>query len=198
MSKKRNNRNGGKRAGIWGLMLIGAFVLGASATYVQLGPNARIPAEERRSERLPQHQEAGKQASRPAQTSERQLKDEVEIIRPRGAEDQVVFERERRRLPENQEAIPFAVNEFLKQSKIAPDDASLVGYKLNNGELVLSFNRAFDRTYGSEDERVLVEGILRSVGQFEDVRSVRFTIEWEPMETLGHLDLTIAQAPLRD
>lgn len=176
------------------MLLVGALVGGAAATYVQSIQSSRISAEERRTERLPQHQDP-KSASA-AQTPKRG--NEVEVVRPRDTGEEVVNERTKVQVPEGQDPMLFAVNSFLRDSKIAPEGAQAVKATLVRGELTLDFNTDFDRTYGSEDERVLVDGILRSLGQFKDVRNVRFTINGEQVETLGHLDLTTPQAVLRD
>ncbi len=85
------------------------------------------------------------------------------------------------------------------KTDIAPKEARATKAVLTErGELRLQFNNAFDRTYGSEEERALVDGILHSLGQFKEIVNVQFCIGDQPMETLGHIDLSTPQAVLRD
>lgn len=96
--------------------------------------------------------------------------------------------------PSNEDPIKFAVNSYLDQIPGVPSAGRVVDVvKKENGLVELHFAPDIIAGYGSEEERTIVQGILKTVGQFEDARQVFFMVEGEPLESLGHLDLT---APL--
>ncbi len=175
-------------------MLVGALIAGSTAAYVQMSANKEIPSTERRAERLPEHQDK-KAGSKDPDIRE---SSEVRILKPKFEDGDLKYDKRNATVPAGSDKFVFAVNEFLLASKVAPEEARLAKSTLTDGNLKLEFNQAFDRTYGSQDEQTLVDGILRTLGQFPEVRTVQFTIEGAQMETLGHLDLSTPQAVLRD
>lgn len=164
--------------GLWAVLLSGALVAGAIAAWVQMNPRSIPSAEHRSPVRASQptgRHEGDEAQGRPKATAP--LGDDLAL------EDQMVA----------------SVNDFLHDSHIAPDEARATKAIMSpKGELKLQFNSAFDRTYGSEEEGALVNGILRSLGKFRQIVNVQFYIGDEPMETLGHIDLTTPQPVLRD
>lgn len=192
MSKKRQNHNRKPTNGLWGLLLAGALGAGSLAAWVQMNPTKEIPASEKRVSRLPEHQDS-------VHSSSETNKGKVQVLKPRYEGDELKYDRHEAEVPTGEDKMVYAVNQYLKASKIAPSDALAVKATLaSNGDLKLDFNPAFDHTYGSEDERALVDGILHTLGQFPEINSVSFTIKGEQLETLGHIDLTTPQAVLRD
>lgn len=174
------------------MLLVGALAAGSIAAWVQMNPTKDIPEAERRVARLPEHQE-----SRP-KPKPRETTSEVEVLKPRYEGNDLKYDRAKATVPQGEDKMVFAVNQYLKDLKMIPAGAKATKATMKSGDLTLDFNTAFDHTYGSEDERTIVDGILRTLGQFAEINSVRFTIEGQQMETLGHLDLTTPQAVLRD
>ncbi len=108
------------------------------------------------------------------------------------------FESRTEDVPKNTTAYLAAINGFLGEAKLTPEGASATSASLKDGVLTVVFNKAFDSTYGTEDEQTLVNGILVSAGQFPEVKKVKFTIEGRPMETMGNIDLSQPLSTLRE
>lgn len=190
MTKKRKNHKPSN--GLWAVLLAGGLVAGSVAAWVQMSGDRTIPVAERR---LPTERTGKPTKPFPEPTA----KDRVTVIKPRYEGDSIKYDRHQTEVPAGVDKMVFAVNEYLRESGIAPKEAKAIKATLSDrGELKLEFNESFDRTYGSEEERSLVDGILHSLGQFKEIVNVQFFIGDEPMETLGHIDLTAPQAVLRD
>ena len=93
----------------------------------------------------------------------------------------------------NENQIVTAVNGYLDSAKITPKGARLASAKMDGDLVILNFSSEFETTYGSEDEKTLVQGIVASVKQFKGANMVLFQVDGHELETLGHIDLT---APL--
>jgi germination protein M len=73
-----------------------------------------------------------------------------------------------------------------------PKGTRLLGFKLEKGLATVDLSREFrdNFTGGSEEEGLTIGAVLRTLGQFPEVKRVTFLIEGKPLETLGHLDLS--------
>src|SRR5690606_5920316 len=91
----------------------------------------------------------------------------------------------------------YAVREYLKSISAIPREAKLLDCTVSNGIATLNFNSAFAAGYGTEDERTIVEGILTTLGQFEDIEGVIFHMDGRPLDTLGNIDLGGPQKVIR-
>jgi hypothetical protein len=162
--------------------LVGGVMVGA---YVMSTPDAlRVPEDLRKA------RESGKKETKA---------DEVLVLTPRrGADRQLMFERQKVQVPPGLDARVFAVNEYLRIAKITEADARCLGIDLQNGVAHLSFNRAFLGGQGSDDEATLINGILATMSQFQGVESVQFEVDGKPVDTLGgHFDLSTPQPVIR-
>ncbi len=100
------------------------------------------------------------------------------------------FETQEGTVPVGADPCVYAVNEFLRSLDAVPATAEAVSCVIEDGVATLDFNDEFRRTYGTEDEAILYNGILAVMGQFEEVSSVRFLAAGEPIDTIGNMDLT--------
>lgn len=169
---------------IWVLLCIGVFGLGALAAYVKYSGAATVLPEDRLRVAGPQ----GKSAEQPKS---------VTVLKPHYEDDKLLFNKEEHPVPEGVNAMVFSVNQFLEKSQVAPKDARAVSCSVKDGVATIEFSKAFDRTYGTEDEHTLLDGILTTMGQFGEVESVQFDVEGQPLETLGNVDLTTPQPVMR-
>jgi hypothetical protein len=87
----------------------------------------------------------------------------------------------------------FAVNEFLTQAAFLPKGARLVSARVHDGLAELDFSPEVAKTYGTDDERTLVNGILTAVGQFPEIKSATFLSGGKPIDSLGNIDLSEPQ-----
>ncbi len=165
------------------MLCVGVFGLGALAAYVKLGGADKVPASER-------------SATLPGQGAQKSARP-VTVLTPRYSDDKLLFDKTQKTSPEGQDAMVYALNEFLAGSKVTPTDARAESCTVKDGVAMVEFSKAFDRTYGTEDEHTVVEGILRTMGQFPEISSVQFNVGGQPLETLGNIDLTTPQPVLR-
>jgi hypothetical protein len=170
------------------LGLLGVGVVGALGAYVKLGPGARIPINEHRADdSQPVHHSAPKVEVHTKRDSTSRT---AEVFLPAFTkEDDLKFISKQVTAPAGEDVRIYAVNEFLKETKIAPPEAKLMSIDVHDGTAVLSFNKAFYSGYGTDDERVIVGGLQRVLGQFKDIEVLEFRNEGEKAESIGNIDL---------
>lgn len=160
------------------MLALGAMALGVLGSYAKFGPGNQIPESERKP---------------PVRGEDRS----VIVYQPK-FEDDLRFESRRELPPASADRMVYAVNAYLKEANLAPEGAAAKSCRLEGRTAVLDFTAPFRSTYGTEDERTLIEGILREMGQFREVDDVRFLVEGKPIETLGNIELTDPQPVIRD
>jgi len=76
-----------------------------------------------------------------------------------------------------------------------PEGTRLLDFKVEKGLATVNLSREFQENFqgGSTAEALVIGSILRTLGQFPEVRLVRLLVEGKAIESLGHLDLS---APL--
>lgn len=146
------------------LILAAVVVLGILA-YVKFAPADEIPGEE-----------------------ETVVDGSVTLVIPTYDEN-LDFDSEPVEVPEGADQILFVVNLFLGRF----DDAgagAVDRIEVESGIASVYFSSEFRRSYGTEDEQILVNGLLVTLGQFPEVEFVKFYAGGRPLETFGNIDLT--------
>lgn len=170
---------------LWLLAVLGIGVVGAFGAYVKLTPGAKIPVD--------QHRPSDDQKKPPPPKvgiSTHEENSKVEIFLPKFSEqDDMSFTSKEVDVPKGQDARVYAVNEFLKETKIAPSEAKLMGIDVKDGTAVLSFNAAFFEVAGTDDERAVIGGLQKIFGQFKDIDILDFRNEGSKAEALGNIEL---------
>lgn len=113
----------------------------------------------------------------------------VRILTPYYADGDLKFSDKSVEVPRDTDPMVFAVNSYLRSAPPVPKDAKLNKVTLERSIAVLDFNEAFNYSYGTMDESTVINGILATMGQFSQVQFVKFTIEGQPLESLGNLEL---------
>ena len=180
MSNRKTN--GPSNAGVLATAVLALAVVGGLAYYVKQSPAGNIPHEELKPDRRPQD-------AAPAQRSPQQT-DTAVIFTPRFEGATLHFEHTEVPVPAGEDPMVFAINEYLKLSDIADAGARLLSVRVDDGTATLNFSGQFAQTQGSMDEGTLVQGIQRTMGQFEGIRQLVFQAEGKPIESLGHLELS--------
>ncbi|MCH7903019.1 MAG: GerMN domain-containing protein [Armatimonadetes bacterium] len=147
------------------LVLAAVVVLGIAA-YVKFAPADEIPREE-----------------------ETLVDGSVTLVIPT-YDEKLDFSSEPVKVPEGVDQTVFAVNLFLDQLDVVPSDAVAEKIELNNGIASVYFSSEFRRSYGTEDEQILVNGLLVTLGQFPEIEFAKFYAGGRPLETFGNIDLT--------
>lgn len=114
----------------------------------------------------------------------------VQLLLPFYEDGQLMFERTEKELPEGTDVRVYTINYYLRNVNAVPEDVEVVTCTIKDSIATLDFNAAFARDYGTEDEMILINGMLSTMGQFEDVSFVKITVEGQEIETIGNLDLT--------
>lgn len=84
---------------------------------------------------------------------------------------------------------------------IMPKGTKLLDIKVDNGVATVNFNKAFKTNFsgGSTGELMLIGSIVNTLTDFEDIKSVKFTVEGQELDSLaGHLDLSIPQSRMKN
>ena len=171
--------------GIWLLLIAGVAVVGAFGAYVKFGPGAAVPANERRVEEgdLKKPPPKVDVSSKPEQGP-------ISIFLPAFSDSgDLSFSKKPVEVPSGEDARVYAVNEFLKETKIAPPEAKLLGIDVHDGVATLSFNSEFFSGYGTDDERALIQGLQRVLGQFKEIDELDFRDQGKKAESLGSVEL---------
>ncbi|MFN3728471.1 MAG: GerMN domain-containing protein [Fimbriimonadaceae bacterium] len=115
----------------------------------------------------------------------------IKVFMPKYVGDELRFDFVEQSIPQSEDRMVFAVNQFLRSSHILPEKARVVGINVDaNGHASLSMSPEFESGVGLEDERTLIDGIRVALGQFQNVATFEMHVEGEPIRTLGHLDLS--------
>lgn len=182
MPKPQANRN----ALALGALLIGASTLGALTFYAVTPQANRIPVDQLREGAKPPVANQGKtETPLPEGT--------VNAPTARYQGDDLVFDQRPVRPEPGQDRMMAAVNGYLSGLSFVGKDARVKSIKIKDRIATLDFSEAIYGGYGSEDEQTLVKGILETMSQFKNVGWVKFTVGGEPLDSLGHLDLSDPQ-----
>lgn len=103
-------------------------------------------------------------------------------------EDGKVGWREETRPRTNKDPVIEAINRFFATGDIAPD-ARLVNATRDGANLKLDFHGLFVRGYGTDNEKILLDGIFKAVRDNSDAETVEFYEDGRPAQGLGNLEL---------
>ncbi len=157
--------------------IIGALVvLGGVTAYALISPR-QIPEE------LTKNQEKPRQVTQ---------------LTPKYDTGNLTFEESQAVAPAGADPMIQVVNDYLARIPAVPKEAKLLDVKMDGPTAVLNFNSAFRAGYGTEDEQIIVQGILTSLAQFSEVQNVLFKIEGQPLESIGNIDLSEPQPVTRE
>lgn len=181
-SRKAKAKPGGSLIGLWVLLCLCALGFGA-LTYYAGQPGAHT---------IPSDLRADRSSSQPAAPSSR-----VRVFSPTYRGGELVFREEWAAVPAGEDAKVFAVNRYLQSAKVTEPGARALSCRVERGTAWLDFSTPFGQTTGTEDEGIIVNGILKTMGQFPEVESVQLLVDGKPLETLGNLDLSQPQTVIR-
>ncbi len=178
-TRKKPSNSGG-----W-FVLVGIAILGSAFAYVKYAP--QVPARQEASKVVATTQhEAATTTTAPERTDTKN----VSIKTPYYSGDDLKFTEKTEQVPKNADPIVFAVNRFLEKSHIAPADAKAKTATLHDGLITIDFSPSFETTYGTEDERTMINGLIATLAQFKEIKQFQFTVSGKPLDTLGNVDLS--------
>lgn len=150
----------------------------------------------------PHAEKTAASANKPKPTVEVEVKpdderDQVTTLTPKYVGDDLKFDQQSSTPPAGVDPKVWAVNQYLGTLQAVPKDAKLLSCKVEDLTATLDFNQAIMAGYGTTDEGALVNGVLTVMGQFKDIQAVKFTVEGQPIESFGNIDLSEAQPVLK-
>lgn len=161
-----------------GLLAIGAIGLAVLAAYVKFGGADKVPTEVKR---VPAIQQPASNKNKP---------DQVTLITPTREGTDLNLGKHQSDVPTGENPMLFALNHFLRESKIVPDDARAVGMQVKDHVALVDVSPSFNQSYGSMDEETLLKGICATLAQFPEVEKVQFFVEGKVVGSLGNVDLS--------
>lgn len=166
----------------WVFVILGAVTLGAVATVAQMG--RVVPAALHKQPPV----EATAQPQQPDK-AEAPKTEKVKTFRV-GFTPDFTTESHVSDVPPGVDPKLFTLNDYLSQIKAVPQEARVQSVTVSDGVATIDFPPALRHGYGTEDEQMVVEGICRVMGQFPEVKWVKFTIDGQSVDTLGNIDLS--------
>ncbi|HEY3780009.1 MAG TPA: GerMN domain-containing protein [Fimbriimonadaceae bacterium] len=195
MPSKKSRKPGPSKAAFVVVILICLTAVGALAKYVQMG-HSIVPAFEHRQDTS--QDEAS--VTRPRR-DRRELKQDEDQPQAQGPFVYTPIASSSTKIgfvktpvsSSGSDAKVYVINKFLETTKIADPSAKLLSVTVNDGVASLYFNAEMNKTVGTDDEQTLLEGILKNLSQFPDIKSALFFADGKQIETFGNSDLTEAQ-----
>jgi hypothetical protein len=164
-----------------GLVAIGVLGLGALAAYVKFGGASKVPTEVRKVPSLQQSNAAG-QKTDGAQ--------KVDLVTPSRDGTELKLGKHSSDVPAGEDARLFALNHFLKESKIMDTSAKAIGIEVKDHVALIDVTPSFNQSVGSFDEEALLKGICATLAQFKEIDRVQFFDEGKAVTSLGNVDLS--------
>jgi lipoprotein-anchoring transpeptidase ErfK/SrfK len=100
------------------------------------------------------------------------------------------FDMEVRQMQAGADPVIESVNAFLEATHIVQPEARLVSAKVEGDNITLDFTTNFNQSYGTDDEAMLIKGIMRALNSNCRSKTATFTAGGKPIETLGNIDIT--------
>lgn len=163
------------------LLVVGAAGVFGVSWYLKDTPEARtVPVGARRQE--PQTRVSERAPDHSTQTQS------VSIFTPRATSGDWSFDQRTEEVPVGTAPIVFAVNRYLEQLPFVPSRARAVAVEVKDRVAYIDCTEAMEKTYGSSDEGILLQGLGRTVGQFPDVDRMEFLVSGTPIDSFGNVD----------
>ncbi len=82
-----------------------------------------------------------------------------------------------------------ALNGILDGMPNIPAGADVASVKVNGGLAMVDFTPEIQKGYGSSEESELINGLLKGLAEFDQIQRAQFSVQGQPLESLGHLEL---------
>ncbi len=121
----------------------------------------------------------------------------VKVLNPEFKGDNLTFSEKIQTVPDGVDAKSYAISEYLKNIPAVPKTVKVLNCDVKDSIATIDFNSDIMAGYGTEDEQMIINGILKTMGSFPDVKAVRILVDGEPVETLGNIEIQNPQPVLR-
>ena len=138
--------------------------------------------------------------------TQKQTQTEITVYFPDANAEKLIAVK--RQIPANDNKYVNAINELItgpandsEGFTIMPKGTKVLSVNVNNNIATVDFSKEFQNKFtgGSTGEIMLVGSIVDTLTDFKEIKSVRFTLEGQPLDILGgHLDLTEPVSRMND
>lgn len=138
--------------------------------------------------------------------TQKQTQTEITVYFPDANAEKLIAVK--RQIPANDNKYVNAINELItgpandsEGFTIMPKGTKVLSVNVNNNIAIVDFSKEFQNNFtgGSTGEIMLVGSIVDTLTDFKEIKSVRFTLEGQPLDILGgHLDLTEPVSRMND
>ena len=138
--------------------------------------------------------------------TQKQTQTEITVYFPDANAEKLIAVK--RQIPANDNKYVNAINELItgpandsEGFTIMPKGTKVLSVNVNNNIATVDFSKEFQNNFtgGSTGEIMLVGSIVDTLTDFKEIKSVRFTLEGQPLDILGgHLDLTEPVSRMND
>ena len=187
-SKTRRNKKNSKSAFLV-IAILSVGAVAALATYVKQGHDHVPTSEHRQDDSTPVPPPIHVPVTQNETSTDAPSGATAYVFTPVWKGASVDFTKAPLAVPAGQDAKIFAVNQYLQNTKVNPQ-AQLLSIDVHAGTAAMYFNQAMDRTYGSDDETMLLNGICTTMGQFPGIEKLEFFANGKKIDTFGNVDLS--------
>lgn len=114
----------------------------------------------------------------------------VHVVQPHNEGMKVTYTSTEQQTPSGQDPKVYALNEYLHQIPAVDKKAKVLAVDVRDGTANLSMSKEFGLFYGSEDEKLILDGIATTLGGFPDVDRFVMSLDGQRIDSLGHADMT--------
>ncbi|MHB1459410.1 MAG: GerMN domain-containing protein [Armatimonadota bacterium] len=102
------------------------------------------------------------------------------------------------RISASDEPVEATIQAFIEQQDTTdlgnpiPDGTRIQSVRIDGDIATIDFSREFVDGFagGAEEESLLIKAITKTVGQFDTIHKIMLKADGEPVNTLGHLDIS--------
>ncbi len=170
-------------------VFIGALGVGALALYVKTVPGASVvPAA------LHRHVEQSaplvrRHHTKPTVENASEEESQGQRVRlPAIQGGKVSLAEDQTDVPAGLDPKVFVAQSVLKEDRV--EGVRVMGVELRNGVAVINFSNGIDEGMGSMQEGAFLNALKAGFGQFPEVKTIQIYQDGEPLDSLGHIDLT--------
>jgi hypothetical protein len=168
------------------LMLMGALGVGALAWYVKGDPAAAHVAKAAPSADYTEAKPPTHRQRRKPEDSEEKTATMVQVPELQG--DKVALTSDKVEVPDGEDSKKFIAEAVVRDVNL--QNVKVLGVEVRHGVAVINFGGDIDSGMGSQQEGQFLTELEKGLGQFPEVRRIEIDKEGQPLDSLGHIDLT--------
>lgn len=159
-------------------IIAGVLGVGGLAFYVKASGADKVSGEDRRPEAT---------ATLPGPAASNQ---KVHVVQPHSDGMNLSYTTSEKEAPNSEDPKVYAVNEYLHQIPAVDPKAHVLAITVKDRIANLSMSKEFGLSYGSEDEKLILDGLATTLGAIDGIDKFTLSADGQRIESLGHADLS--------